>query len=124
VINADGLAAGKGVFVASDHREARNGLNELKNGVAGAEAVRKIVIEEKLDGPEVSILLFSDGKDYRLMPAARDHKRIGENDTGPNTGGRGTITDASIIDPMTIDRVIKESVEATLQGCREAGFPF
>src|SRR5204863_467470 len=119
VIKADGLAAGKGVFVAADHAEARNGLNELRNGAAGVEAVRKIIIEEKLNGPEVSVLLFSDGKDYRLMPAARDHKRIGEGDTGPNTGGMGTITDASIIDPMTIDRVIQEIVEPTLQGCSE-----
>jgi phosphoribosylamine--glycine ligase len=124
VIKADGLAAGKGVFVAADHAEARNGLNELRSGAAGVEAARKIVIEEKLTGPEVSVLLFSDGKDYRLMPAARDHKRIGEGDTGPNTGGMGTITDGSLIDPMTIDRVIHQIVEPTLQGCSDEGFPF
>ena len=124
VIKADGLAAGKGVFVANDHREAFNGLNELKNGVAGVEAARKIVIEEKLTGPEVSILLFSDGKDYRLMPVARDHKRIGENDTGPNTGGMGSITDASLIDPATLDRIVQEIIEPTLQGCSDEGFPF
>jgi phosphoribosylamine--glycine ligase len=124
VIKADGLAAGKGVFVASDHREALSGLNELKSGVAGIEAARKIVIEERLDGPEVSVLLFSDGQDYRLMPVARDHKRIGENDTGPNTGGMGSITDGSLIDPLTLDRVIQEIVEPTLQGCSDEGFPF
>lgn len=124
VIKADGLAAGKGVFVAIDRREALNALNELKNGVAGVEAARKIIIEERLAGPEVSILLFSDGKDYRLMPSARDHKRIGENDTGPNTGGMGSITDASLIDPTTLDRVVQEIVEPTLQGCSDEGFPF
>ena len=124
VIKADGLAAGKGVFVAGNRREALSGLNELRNGVAGVEAARKIVIEERLSGPEVSILLFSDGKDYRLMPAARDHKRIGEGDTGPNTGGMGSITDASLIDPTTLDRVVKEIVEPTLQGCNDEGFPF
>jgi phosphoribosylamine--glycine ligase len=124
VIKADGLAAGKGVFVAANHAEAFNGLNELRSGAAGVAAARKIVIEEKLNGPEVSVLLFSDGKDYRLMPAARDHKRIGENDTGPNTGGMGTITDGNIIDPMTLDRVIHEIVEPTLQGCSDEGFPF
>jgi phosphoribosylamine--glycine ligase len=124
VIKADGLAAGKGVFVASDRREALSGLNELKSGVAGLEAVRKIVIEERLDGPEVSILLFSDGRDYRLMPVARDHKRIGENDTGPNTGGMGSITDESLIDPTTLDRVIREIVEPSLEGSRDEGFPF
>ena len=124
VIKADGLAAGKGVFVASGRAEAFEALRELHNGVAGADAVRKIVIEEALEGPEVSVLLFSDGKDYRLMPAARDHKRIGENDTGPNTGGMGTITDNSIIDPQTLDRVVREIVEPTLQGCGDEGFPF
>jgi phosphoribosylamine---glycine ligase len=124
VIKADGLAAGKGVFVAGDQREALNGLNELKRGVAGIDAARKIVIEERLTGPEVSVLLFSDGKDYRLMPAARDHKRIGENDTGPNTGGMGSITDVSLIDPTTLDSVIHEIVDLTLQGCSDEGFPF
>jgi len=124
VIKADGLAAGKGVFVAIDRREALAGLNELRSGVAGTEAVRKIVIEERLSGPEVSVLLFSDGKNYHLMPVARDHKRIGENDTGPNTGGMGTIADNSLIDPITLDQVIHEIVEPTLQGCRDEGFPF
>jgi phosphoribosylamine--glycine ligase len=124
VIKADGLAAGKGVFVANDQREARNALAELKSGVAGVEAARKIVIEERLTGPEISVLLFSDGKDYRLMPVARDHKRIGENDTGPNTGGMGSITDGSLIDAPTLDRVIREIVEPSLQGCGDEGFPF
>jgi len=124
VIKADGLAAGKGVFVASHRAAAFNALIELRSGAAGADAVRKIVIEEALEGPEVSILLFADGKNYRLMPAARDHKRIGENDTGPNTGGMGSITDGEIIDPSTLDRVVREVVEPTLEGCRVEGFPF
>jgi phosphoribosylamine--glycine ligase len=124
VIKADGLAAGKGVFVAKNRPEAFEALSELRNGVAGVEAARKIVIEEALEGPEVSVLLFTDGSDYRLMPAARDHKRIGENDTGPNTGGMGTITDDAIIDPAMLERVVREIVEPTLRGCREEGFPF
>src|SRR5437764_1254689 len=124
VIKADGLAAGKGVFVALDRGEAFAALNELRRGVVGVEAARRIVIEERLTGPEVSVLLFSDGKDYRLMPAARDHKRIGENDTGPNTGGMGSITDAGIIDSATLDRVVREIVEPTLKGGRDEGFPF
>jgi phosphoribosylamine--glycine ligase len=124
VIKADGLAAGKGVFVAADRPQALIAVDELRNGAAGPEAARKIVIEEALTGPEVSVLLFSDGKDYRLMPAARDHKRIGERDTGPNTGGMGTITDASIIDPAALDRVTREIIEPTLQGCLAEGFPF
>jgi phosphoribosylamine--glycine ligase len=124
VIKADGLAAGKGVFVAADRHQAFEAVDELRKGSAGVDAARKIVIEEALTGPEVSVLLFSDGRDYRLMPAARDHKRIGENDTGPNTGGMGTITDTTIIDPATLDRVTREVVEPTLRGCRDEGFPF
>jgi phosphoribosylamine---glycine ligase len=124
VIKADGLAAGKGVFVAANRHQAFAAVDELRNGAAGPEAARKIVIEEALTGPEVSVLLFSDGHDYRLMPAARDHKRIGEDDTGPNTGGMGTITDAAVIDRSTLDRVTREIVEPTLKGCRDEDFPF
>jgi phosphoribosylamine--glycine ligase len=124
VIKADGLAAGKGVFVAHDRAAALDAVHELERGAVGAEAAKRIVIEEALTGPEVSVLLFSDGKDYRLMPAARDHKRIGEGDTGPNTGGMGTITDASLVDQGTLSRIVKEIVEPSLQGCRDEGFPF
>ncbi|MFN2578135.1 MAG: phosphoribosylamine--glycine ligase [Pyrinomonadaceae bacterium] len=124
VIKADGLAAGKGVFVAINREEAFGALNELKSGVVAAEAARRIVIEERLNGPEASVLLFSDGKDYRLMPAARDHKRIGENDTGPNTGGMGSITDVNILDGAMQDRIVRDIVEPTIKGCREEGFPF
>jgi len=72
----------------------------------------------------VSLLLFSDGQDYALMPAARDHKRIGERDTGPNTGGMGAITDASVLSSDTLDRILREIVEPTLKGAQEEGFPF
>jgi phosphoribosylamine--glycine ligase len=124
VIKADGLAAGKGVFVARDHAAALDAVRELEGGAVGAEPAKRIVIEEALTGPEVSVLLFSDGKDYRLMPPARDHKRIGEGDTGPNTGGMGTITDASLVDGRTLNRIAREIVEPSLQGCRDEGFPF
>src|SRR5436190_1063572 len=78
VVKADGLAAGKGVVVAPDKQAAAAAVEELTNGsIIDAEAARQIVIEERLTGPEASVLLFSDGKDYVLMPAARDHKRIG-----------------------------------------------
>ncbi|PYS23054.1 MAG: phosphoribosylamine--glycine ligase [Acidobacteria bacterium] len=124
VIKADGLAAGKGVFVARNRREAFDALNEIKSGVLGTEAAKKIVIEEALDGREVSLLLFSDGKDFRLMPAARDHKRVGEGDTGPNTGGMGSITDASILEEETLARIVREVVQPTLKGCAAERFPF
>jgi phosphoribosylamine---glycine ligase len=124
VIKADGLAAGKGVFVASNRSEAFRALEELAAGIIGADAMRRIVIEEMLVGREVSVLLFADGKDFHLMPPARDHKRVGEGDTGPNTGGMGSITDETIIGSDMLDRVVHEVVEPTLQGCRDEGFPF
>jgi phosphoribosylamine--glycine ligase len=124
VIKADGLAAGKGVFVAANRPDAVSALKELKSGVVGAEAAQHIIIEETLEGREVSLLLFSDGKDFCLMPAARDHKRVGENDTGPNTGGMGSITDATILDGSTRDRIVREVIEPTLNGCGAEGLPF
>jgi len=96
----------------------------LRGGAVGPEAARRIVIEEVLSGREVSLLLFTDGKDVRLMPAARDHKRVGDGDTGPNTGGMGSITDASVLDDATRDRIVRRIVEPTLQGCRDEGLPF
>lgn len=125
VIKADGLAAGKGVVVAASHAEARQAIDDLMvSNIAGAEAATRIVIEEALSGPEVSLLLFADGRDFVLMPAARDHKRIGENDTGPNTGGMGAITDASLVDAGLLKSMVAEIVEPTLEGARAEGFPF
>src|ERR1043165_2709482 len=93
VVKADGLAAGKGVVVARTRGEAERAVEELMSGGrVGGEAARRVLLEEALDGREASLLLWTDGRDYRLMPAARDHKRVGEGDTGPNTGGMGAIT--------------------------------
>ncbi len=125
VIKADGLAAGKGVVVAGNRDEAMHAIDDLMvHHVAGREAAQRVVIEEALSGREASLLVFADGRDYALMPAARDHKRIGENDTGPNTGGMGTITDASVLPESVQDRVVREIVEPTLAGARAEGFAF
>jgi phosphoribosylamine--glycine ligase len=125
VIKADGLAAGKGVVVAASRAEAEKAVDDLMvRHVAGDTAAGRVVIEEALAGTEASLLLFADGRDYALMPAARDHKRIGDNDTGPNTGGMGTITDASVLDQATLDRAVREIVEPTLAGARDEGFAF
>ena len=125
VIKADGLAAGKGVVVAADRAEAETAIADLMvHHAAGKEAARRVVIEETLAGREASVLLFADGRDYALMPAARDHKRIGENDTGPNTGGMGSITDSIVLDDHLLTRVVKEIVEPTLAGAHQEGFPF
>jgi len=125
VVKADGLAAGKGVVVARNRAEAEEAIEDLMvHHTAGREAAGRIVIEEALTGTEASLLLFADGRDYKLMPAARDHKRIGDNDTGPNTGGMGTITDSSVLNKSVEDRVVREIVEPTLAGARDEGFTF
>jgi phosphoribosylamine--glycine ligase len=125
VIKADGLAAGKGVVVAGNHAAAKKAIQDLMvDHVAGRDAAQRVVLEEALIGTEASLLLFADGRDYALMPAARDHKRIGENDTGPNTGGMGTITDVSVLMNSVEERVVREIVEPTLAGARDEGFPF
>ncbi len=125
VVKADGLAAGKGVVIADSHEEATDAARALMAGeVADAGAAEQVVIEEALEGTEASLLLFADGNAYALMPAARDHKRIGEHDTGPNTGGMGAITDASILSSAMLARLEREVIEPTLAGCRSEGFPF
>jgi phosphoribosylamine--glycine ligase len=125
VVKADGLAAGKGVVVAASRAEAERAIEDLMvNHLAGAEAAARIVLEEALFGVEASLLLFADGRDYLLMPPARDHKRIGENDTGPNTGGMGCITDQSILSDNDLQRVVAEIVNPTLAGAAREGFAF
>jgi phosphoribosylamine--glycine ligase len=125
VVKADGLAAGKGVVVAATRREALEAIAELmEGGRVGSEAARRVVIEEALVGPEASLLFWTDGETYALMPPARDHKRIGENDTGPNTGGMGAITSPDVLDEATEARVVREIVEPTLAGLRADGLQF
>ncbi|HZH90075.1 MAG TPA: phosphoribosylamine--glycine ligase [Pyrinomonadaceae bacterium] len=125
VIKADGLAAGKGVVVAATRAEALQAVSELmEGGRVGSEAARRIVIEEALEGPEASLLFWTDGEHYALMPPARDHKRIGEGDTGPNTGGMGAITAAGVLDAETLESAVRDIVEPTLDGLRADGLEF
>jgi phosphoribosylamine--glycine ligase len=125
VIKADGLAAGKGVVVARSRAEALSAIDDLMvGGMVGAEAARRVIIEEALEGREASLLLFADGQNYALMPAARDHKRIGDGDTGPNTGGMGAITAASVLDEATLQQVVDQIVEPTLYGAHDEGLAF
>ena len=123
VVKADGLAAGKGVVVAADRAEAILAINEMAE-LVGAHAAEKIVIEECLFGKEVSLLMFADGEDFALMPPVRDHKRIGEGDTGPNTGGMGTFTDDSLLSDEQLDEIVESIVRPTLRGCIGEGFRF
>jgi phosphoribosylamine---glycine ligase len=123
VVKADGLAAGKGVVVAANRAEAIAAINEMA-ALVGADAAEKIVLEECLVGKEVSLLMFVDGENFALMPPTRDHKRIGDGDTGPNTGGMGTFTDDSLLNDKQFDEIIETIIKPTLRGCVAEGFPF
>ncbi len=123
VVKADGLAAGKGVVVAQNRAEAIAAINEMTE-LVGTAAAEKIVLEECLVGREVSLLAFADGEQFAVMPATRDHKRIGEGDTGPNTGGMGTITDASLLSDGQIAEITDMIIRPTLRGCVREGYPF
>jgi phosphoribosylamine---glycine ligase len=117
VVKADGLAAGKGVVVARSRAEGQAAVSEMmEGGRVGGDAASRVLVEEALTGREVSLLLWTDGRDYRLMPPARDHKRVGEGDTGPNTGGMGAVTSPGILDDATLARTVREIVEPTLAG--------
>jgi phosphoribosylamine--glycine ligase len=125
VVKADGLAAGKGVVVAGTRGEAESAVVEMMEGVrVGGEAARRVVIEEALSGREASLLLWTDGRDYALMPPARDHKRVGDGDKGPNTGGMGAITAPGVLDDETLRLAIREIVEPTLAGAQSDGLDF
>lgn len=125
VVKADGLAAGKGVVVAANKKEAIDAINSMVSGdLIDAKAANTIVLEECLVGTEVSLLMFADGKNFALMPPTRDHKRIGEGDKGANTGGMGTITDASLLSKKDTQVIVDKIINPTLKGCAEEGFPF
>ncbi|MEO6390332.1 MAG: phosphoribosylamine--glycine ligase [Pyrinomonadaceae bacterium] len=119
VVKVDGLAAGKGVVVARSRAEASAAVKEMF--AAGA---TRLVLEETLTGREASLLVFADGRDYVVMPPARDHKRIGENDTGRNTGGMGAVTDEGILDPAQLQAALSTVIEPALAGAAAEGFPF
>ncbi|NNE65274.1 MAG: phosphoribosylamine--glycine ligase [Pyrinomonadaceae bacterium] len=124
VVKADGLAAGKGVVVAVDRKEAIAAVNALFEGhLVSKSAVGSLVLEECLFGKEVSLIMFSDGKNFALMPPTRDHKRIGEGDTGDNTGGMGTVTDSSLLSKEQTKEIADSIIRPTLEGAAADGFP-
>ena len=123
VVKADGLAGGKGVVVAANRTEAITAINGM-TALVGAAAAAKIILEECLIGREVSLLMFADGEEFALMPPVRDHKRIGEGDTGPNTGGMGTFTDASLLTAEEMRIITDTIIRPTLRGCVREGFRF
>lgn len=123
VIKADGLAAGKGVTVAMTHAQAESAVRECFSGSFGA-AGSRVVIEEYMEGPEVSFFALTDGKRTIPFCAAQDHKRVGEGDTGPNTGGMGTYSPAPIFTADMQARVMREIIEPTVAGLAKDGIPY
>lgn len=117
VLKADGLAAGKGVLIISDLDEAKSALKTMLEGQFG-QASTKVVIEEFLDGIEVSYFVVTDGEHYVLLPEAKDYKRIGEGDTGLNTGGMGAVSPVPFADETFKQKVISRIVEPTVQGLK------
>ena len=115
VVKADGLAAGKGVTVAASVAEAEAAIREVFEGRFGAAS---LVLEECLQGPEVSVFALTDGRTMVLLPPAQDHKRIGEGDTGPNTGGMGAYAPAPLLDAAGLEAVRRQVLEPTLAGLR------
>jgi phosphoribosylamine---glycine ligase len=123
VLKADGLAAGKGVLILNDFREAEDSLKEMLDGQFGA-ASSKVVIEEFLSGIECSVFAITDGKDYRILPVAKDYKRIGEGDTGLNTGGMGSISPVSFADETFMKKVEDRIIRPTVQGLIKDEIPY
>ena len=123
VIKADGLAAGKGVIIAQTDAEARAALDDMFDGSFGA-AGAAIVIEEFLTGEEVSLFAITDGASVVTFGTAQDHKRIGEGDTGPNTGGMGAYSPATVLTPDLERRAMDEIVRPTVAAMSAAGMPF
>jgi len=119
VVKADGLAAGKGVVVATTADEAHAAIDHMLATVGG-----RVVIEEFMDGEEASFIVVSDGKDVLALATSQDHKRVGEGDTGPNTGGMGAYSPAPVVSPEVHARVMREIVLPTIVGMARDGHPF
>ena len=124
VLKASGLAAGKGVIIAEDHREALHAFVKMITGESFGDAGSEVVVEEYMEGEEASIFAICDGIDYILLAAAQDHKRIGDDDTGPNTGGMGAYAPAPVVTPEIMERIARTIIEPTLRGMREEGTPY
>ncbi len=124
VIKADGLAAGKGVIVAMTETEAEAAVRDMLAGNAFGEAGHRVVIEEFLDGEEASFIVMADGEHILPMATSQDHKRVGEGDSGPNTGGMGAYSPAPVVTPEIHDRIMHEVIEPTVRGMAAEGNPY
>jgi phosphoribosylamine--glycine ligase len=124
VVKADGLAAGKGVVVAQAHAEAEAAVRDLLAGNKFGAAGSQLLIEDCLTGEETSILVVVSGRDYVILPTSQDHKRVGDGDTGPNTGGMGAYSPAEIVTPVLLERIEREIVRASVNAIADEGIAF
>ncbi|MFQ5718310.1 MAG: phosphoribosylamine--glycine ligase [Acidobacteriota bacterium] len=124
VVKADGLAAGKGVMLCDDRDGALDAVNEIMEKGAFGEAGRRIVIEERLSGREVSLFALTDGFDLKLLPTCRDYKRVGDRDTGPNTGGMGAYSPVDDIEEEMLLQIEDQILRPTLRGLAAEGRPY
>ena len=124
VIKADGLAAGKGVIVAQSIAEAEAAVRDMLSGNKFGDAGSRILIEDCLFGEETSLLVIVSGRDYVILPTAQDHKRAGDGDTGPNTGGMGTYSPADVVTPALLDQIEREIVRTSVNAIAEEGIDF
>lgn len=124
VLKADGLAAGKGVLILNDINEAKEELRKMLLDSKFGEASSKVVIEEFLDGIELSCFVLSDGKNYKILPTAKDYKRIGEGDTGLNTGGMGAISPVPFTDKEFLKKIEERIVKPTILGLQKDNLPY
>jgi len=124
VVKADGLCGGKGVIIAQSHDEAKKAISEMLSGKSFGDAGKKVIVEEFLDGYELSMFAVCDGKDYILLPAAQDHKRLLDGDEGPNTGGMGAYAPTPLVDNALYQKVRERIIRPTLDGMQKEGAPF
>ena len=124
VLKADGLAAGKGVLILNDLQEAKDELKSMLVDAKFGDASTKVVIEEFLDGIELSCFVLTDGKDYKILPTAKDYKRIGEGDTGLNTGGMGAVSPVPFATKEFLDKIENQVVKPTIDGLKKDNLPY
>mgnify|MGYP000356386038 FL=1 len=124
VLKADGLAAGKGVLILHDLDEAKLELKQMLVGAKFGDASTKVVIEEFLDGIELSCFVLTDGNNYKILPTAKDYKRIGEGDTGLNTGGMGAVSPVPFATPAFLNKIEERIVKPTVSGLQKDNLPY